>query len=203
MNGLWPWLWAACLGAYHGLNPAMGWLFALAIGLQEKRRSAVAAALVPIGLGHLGATGLIVGLLALAGQILPPGSLKVGAGLVLLAFGLYRLGRLRHPVRVGFRAGFWDLALWSFLMASAHGAGLMLAPAALAVTAHPHHPVPEAAPAAGLTLVHGLAMFAAAGLTALVVYEWVGVGILRRAWLNTDVIWAAALVGTGIFTLAF
>jgi hypothetical protein len=117
---------------------------------------------------------------------------------------------------VGFRAGFWDLALWSFLMASAHGAGLMLAPAALAVTAHPHHPVPEAAPAAGLTLVHGLAMFAAgltlvhglamfaaAGLTALVVYEWVGVGILRRAWLNTDVIWAAALVGTGIFTLAF
>ncbi|MER3398349.1 MAG: hypothetical protein C4315_09360 [Chloroflexota bacterium] len=202
MNGLWPWLLAAGLGAYHGLNPAMGWLFAVAIGLQEKRRSAVAAAMVPIALGHLGATGVAVGLLALAGQILPPWSLKVGAGLALLTFGLYRLGRIRHPVRVGLRAGFRDLAFWSFLMASAHGAGLMLAPAALAVTAHSHHPVPDAAPAAGLTLIHGLMMFVAAGLTALVVYEWLGIGILRRAWVNTDLVWAAALVGAGLLTLS-
>ncbi len=202
MNGLWPWLLAAGLGAYHGLNPAMGWLFAVALGLQAKRRSAVAAALVPIALGHLGATGLAVGLLGLAGLVVPHTPLKVGVGLGLVTFGLYRLRRLRHRVGAGFRAGFWDLAFWSFLMASTHGAGLMLAPAALAATAHPHPSGPAGMPAAGLVLLHSLTMFAAAGLTALVVYEWLGVGILRRLWVNTDLVWAAALIAAGLLTLS-
>ncbi len=202
MNGPWPWLLAAALGAYHGLNPAMGWLFAVALGLQEKRRSAVLAALVPIGLGHLGATGLAMGLLAGAGALLPLNLLRVAAGLGLVAFGLYRLARPRHPVRVGFRVGFAGLATWSFLMASAHGAGLMLAPAALALPPHAGHAGVAAGPAAGLTLVHGLAMFFTAGLTALVVYEWVGVEILRRAWVNTDLAWALVLVAAGILTLS-
>jgi len=200
VNGPWPWVLAAALGGYHGLNPAMGWLFAVALGLQAKRRSAVLAALVPIGLGHLGASGLAVGLVTAAGLVLPWHLLKVAVGVGLAAFGLYRLGR-RHPVRVGLRVGFPALFIWSFFMASAHGAGLMLAPAALAA---PHHPgqLPVAAlPAASLTLVHGLSMFCTAGLTALVVYEWVGVGILRRAWVNTDLVWAGALIAAGILTL--
>lgn len=200
MNGLWPWLLAAALGAYHGLNPAMGWLFAVALGLQAKRRSAVLAALVPIGLGHLAATGPVMGLLAGAAAVLALNLLRVAGGLSLVAFGFYRLVQPRHPVRVGFRVGFAGLAVWSFLMASAHGAGLMLAPAALAVSHHGSHP-DVAAQAAGLTLVHGSAMFLTAGLTAVVVYEWVGVEILLRAWVNTDLAWAFGLMAAGILTL--
>jgi len=201
VNGLWPWVLAAALGAYHGLNPAMGWLFAVALGLQAKRRSAVLAALVPIGLGHLGATGLAVGLVTAGGLALPGHLLKVAVGVGLAAFGLYRLGRRRHPVRVGFRVGFPALAVWSFLMASGHGAGMMLAPAALALPPHPGHaPGPLLMPAV-LTVLHGAVMFLTAGLTALVVYEWVGVEVLRRAWVNTDLAWAGALVAAGILTL--
>lgn len=201
MTSIWSWLLAAALGAYHGLNPAMGWLFAAALGLQEKRRSAVLAALIPIGLGHLAATGLAVGVLTAAGLVLPVQLVKVVVGLGLAGFGLYRLRWLRHPVRVGFRVGFGDLGLWSFIMASAHGAGLMLAPVALALPPHPGHTPAAPLSAAGLAFVHGLTMFPTAGPTALVVYEWVGVEILRRAWFNTDLLWAFTLVAAGILTV--
>jgi len=127
----WPWLALFALGAYHGLNPGMGWLFAVALGLQEKSGRAVLRALPPIALGHLISIGLVVLAVELAQPRLPHWALRLLTAAILLAFGLFRLIRARHPrwgQSVGMRVGFRDLTLWSFLMASAHGAGLMLAP---------------------------------------------------------------------------
>src|SRR5919108_345542 len=124
----WPWVTLLLLGAFHGLNPGMGWLFAVALGLQEKRRQAVWRALLPLALGHavsIGAVVLVVGLLQV---VLPEFLLHLLCAVLLFGFGLYRLLRSRHPRWVGMRVSFWDLTVWSFLMASAHGAGLMLVP---------------------------------------------------------------------------
>ncbi|HXF68511.1 MAG TPA: hypothetical protein VNK89_01780, partial [Thermoflexus sp.] len=121
-----PWLALFGLGAYHGLNPGMGWLFALALGLQERRRRALLQALVSIALGHLLAVGLVALLAVLLQGLLPLGMLRGGAALILLAIGIYRGVRARHPHWVGLRVGFRDLVAWSTLMASSHGAGLML-----------------------------------------------------------------------------
>src|SRR5881628_1565297 len=128
MSGLWPWLALLGLGAYHGINPGMGWLFAVALGMQEKHRRAVLAAIPPIALGHALSIGLVVGLLWLAQASVPEKALRYGAAAILFGFGFYRFVRARHPRWVGMRVGFRDLTLWSFLMASAHGAGLMLVP---------------------------------------------------------------------------
>jgi hypothetical protein len=119
------------LGAFHGTNPGMGWLFAVALGLQEKRRRAVFRALLPIALGHAISIAAVVLGVALVQVVLPEALLRQLCAAVLFAFGLYRLVRARHPRWVGMRVNFWDLALWSFLMASAHGAGLMLVPVLL------------------------------------------------------------------------
>lgn len=219
MNGLWPWLTLAALGAFHGLNPAMGWLFAVALGLQERRLGAVTAALGPIALGHalaIGAAALAVGLL---GLIVPQALLLALGGVVLLGFAAYKVAtRFRHPRWVGMRVGPRDLVLWSFLMATAHGAGLMLTPVLVGLRgdgtasarAHSGHEghighVVEQSPGATETLLpalaavglHSLAMLAVAGVIALVVYRTVGVDVLRRAWINLDLIWVGALVLTG------
>ena len=127
----WPWLALILLGAYHGLNPAMGWLFAVALGLQEGRREAVIRAFWPIALGHAAAVTLVVAAVLAAQVVVPLGVLKyLGAGALIL-FGLYKLVRRKHPRWVGMRVGFRDLTAWSFVMASAHGAGLMLVPVLL------------------------------------------------------------------------
>src|SRR5216117_2862708 len=128
MTELSPWLLLFGLGAFHGINPGMGWLFAVALGLQEQTRAAVLRALPPIALGHALSVGSIVGVVLVARVGLPHAFLKFGAATILFAFGLYRLLRSRHPKWVGMRVGFGDLTLWSFIMASAHGAGLMLVP---------------------------------------------------------------------------
>src|SRR4249920_2330913 len=128
MSQLWPWLVLFGLGALHGINPGMGWLFALCLGLQEKRRTAVLAALPPIALGHAVSVGLVVFLVAALSEKLQPELLKYVSAAVLIAYGGYRAVRARHPRWVGMRVGFRDLTMWSFLMASAHGAGLMLVP---------------------------------------------------------------------------
>src|SRR6516164_4478811 len=133
MKAAWPWIVLAFLGAYHGLNPAMGWLFALALGLQEKRWSAVVRALVPIALGHAAAIGIAIAVLRLVQNLFPTHSLKWPIAGVIFAVGIHRLLRARHPGGAGMRVGTRDLFLWSFLMASAHGAGLMLIPVLLAV----------------------------------------------------------------------
>ena len=139
MTNMWAWLVLFLLGAYHGLNPAMGWLFAVALGLQEKTGRAVIHSLVPLGLGHLISVAVVVGMAEVARFALPAGAVRILAAITLITFAVYRFLRRRHPRWVGMRVDARDLALWSFLMASAHGAGLMLLPF---VVTHPQLAMP-------------------------------------------------------------
>jgi uncharacterized membrane protein len=214
----WPWLTLAVLGAYHGLNPAMGWLFAVALGLQERRRDAVLQALPPIALGHAVAISLAVLVIGVAEIMVPLDVLRFVCAGALILFGLYKLIRRRHPRWVGMRVGFGDLTAWSFLMASAHGAGLMLVPVLLRLSstehmqgAHAHGAhIDHTAMASSASVVladlaavglHTLALFAVMGAVAMVVYEKLGVMILKRTWFNLDLLWAGALMGAGLITL--
>jgi hypothetical protein len=216
VSELWPWLAVFGLGMFHGINPAMGWLFAVALGLQEQRRAAVFRALPPIALGHALSIGIIIAVVLLARVTVPHRSLKIAAAAILLAFGLYRLLRSRHPNWVGMRVGFGDLTLWSFVMASAHGAGLMLVPFFLPLPTGPaaHHEAHQthawafanfSAPSLLITavVVHTLGYLLTTALVAFVVYEKLGVAILRRAWFNIDLVWMLALMITGVFILLF
>jgi hypothetical protein len=215
MNGVWPWLSLAFMGAYHGINPAMGWLFAVALGLQERRRSAVLQALWPIALGHAAAIALAVVAVGLAQMLIASERLRLACAAVLIAFGVYKLVRRNaHPRWVGMRVSFRDLIAWSLLMSTAHGAGLMLVPVLLrfpaAAQAQALRAGPElAASPAALSLgdgllavgVHTVAMLLVMGAIAVVVFEKLGLAILRRAWVNLDLVWAAALVAAGLITL--
>jgi hypothetical protein len=213
VSDLWPWLVVFGLGLFHGINPAMGWLFAVALGLQEQKRAAVLRALPPMVLGHALSVGIIIAAVLLARVSLPHGALKIAAAAILFAFGFYRLLRSRHPNWVGMRVGFGDLTLWSFVMASAHGAGLMLVPFFLGSPttheAHQHSAHHGAAFAnfsgpsllAASVTVHTLGYLLMTALVALLVYEKFGVAILRRAWFNIDLIWMIALMITGVFIL--
>jgi hypothetical protein len=205
------WLALFFLGCYHGLNPAMGWLFAVALGLQERSTGAVLRAVVPIALGHIVSVALVVALAVFAAAVFPHAIVHAAAAAILLAFGAYRLIRARHPRWVGMRVGFWGLVFWGFLMASAHGAGLMLVPF---VTANPAfaHPMTMPMPSphvangpwlAGLLLVaiHTLGYVTTTILVAVVVYAKFGVSFLRQAWFNVDLIWGIALIVAGIVTL--
>ena len=217
MSSAWPWLALLGLGAFHGINPGMGWLFAVALGLQERQRSAVWRALPPIAVGHALSVGLIVALVALVHASISYETLRWLAALTLVTFGLYRLVRARHPRWVGMRVGFGDLTLWSFLMASAHGAGLMLVPVFLgsAQRANAHNAdIAHAHSGHGTNLdllsspwlatlavvVHTLGHLFVAGVVAFIVYEKLGVRILQRAWFNFDLGWAVALIMSGLVT---
>jgi len=203
--------WMLALGAVHGINPAMGWLFALSLGLQEQRRSAVWRALGPLALGHAVAIGVAVAVAAAIGAVVPLRALKLIAAAALLSFGVFHLTRHRHPRLAGMRVGARDLAVWSFLMASAHGAGLMVLPFVLGAGEHAHGaghaahllvaglPTP---PAVGLvaTLAHTAGYLLVAGSIAVVVYERLGLRLLRTAWINLNAIWAGAPVLTALMT---
>jgi len=205
MNSTWRWAVLALLGAYHGLNPAMGWLFALALGLQEKRRSAVAWALLPIALGHAAAIAVAIFILSFLQRFVPIHALKWPVAAIIFALGVYRLFRVGHRRGAGMRVGGGELFLWSFLMASAHGAGLMLIPVLLP---HPmagmHHGMAEGATLPLSmniillsTIVHTAAMLIVAGTLAIVVFEFyekVGLKMLKHAWFNFDLLWACALL---------
>jgi hypothetical protein len=213
MKALWPWLVLASLGAFHGINPGMGWLFAVALGLQEKSRQAVRRALLPIALGHAASIGLVVLAVGLLQAVLPESVVRYLCAAFLGVFGLMRLVRARHPRWVGMRVSFRDLTLWSFLMASAHGAGLMLVPLLLQWPAEDasHYrlmaalwpPSAMTSPARVLAAVgvHTLSLFLVTSAVALLVYEKLGVAFLRSAWLNLDVLWAAALFIAGVMAL--
>ena len=216
MSALWPWAILFGLGAYHGINPAMGWLFAVALGMQEKSRRAVLAAIPPIALGHALSIGAVVGALWLAQTSVPEKPLRYGAAAILFGFGLYRLVRSRHPKWVGMRVGFRDLTLWSFLMASAHGAGLMLVPVLLGWSDERHAMPEEHASHAGqmqtaalagplqallAVVVHTAGYLLVAVLIALVVYEKLGLALLQRAWFNLDLLWTIALMLSGVLIL--
>jgi hypothetical protein len=198
------WLALLALGALHGINPAMGWLFAVGAGLQARDRRAVWGALGPLALGHALAIGAAVLLAASLGLVVPPGALRWGVAAVLVGFGVLRLVRHRHVRWGGMRMDARELTVWSFLMASAHGAGLMVLPLVLGAApgdAHHHHGADGLGAAA--PLIHTVGYLAVTGVLAVVVYEKVGLRILRRAWLNLDPVWAAALMATGIGTMLF
>ena len=203
-SGWWPWAALALLGAYHGLNPGMGWLFAVARGLQERKREAVLSSLLPIALGHEASIVVVVIAVSLTEQFLPPSFVRLLAALVLVTFGVYKLARPRsHPKGFGMRVGFAGLAGWSFLMSSAHGAGLMLAPVLLGMpVAGAYHSLSEITMQAVFAAsVHVTAMLLVMGIVAIVVYEKVGLRILRRGWLNMDLAWSLVLIASGAITL--
>ncbi|MFD0686981.1 hypothetical protein [Actinomadura fibrosa] len=196
------------LGAFHGLNPAMGWLFAVARGLQERSRALVLQSLPAIAAGHAASVGAVAVLVALTRSVVATQAVAIGGGALLVGFGLWRLLSQRHFRWVGMRISLWQLAGWSFLMSSAHGAGLMLLPvltsSGTAPAGHDHGLTASGnALSTGIfvTAVHTLAMFAVAGAIAVAVYELVGLAVLRRAWFNLDRLWAAALITAGTLTL--
>ncbi len=190
------------LGAYHGINPGMGWLFAVARGMQEHRARAVAWSLPPIALGHALAIGVMILIAQLAKAALPLRYIRIGVAVTLVGLGLYKLLRSRHFRWGGMQVGFRDLTIWSFLMASAHGAGLMVLPVVLAEP-HAHHMSAASQGGAGVwaTLIHTLGYFTVTAAAALLVYQKFGLAVLRRSWFNLDLIWAIALVVTGIVAL--
>jgi hypothetical protein len=241
MDVSYAWLGLLLLGGLHGINPGMGWLFAVALGLQEQRRAAVWQALLPLACGHALAIAAALALGGLVGVVVPQERLKWVVAAVLLGFGVYRLLRTRHPRYGGMQVGARDLTIWSFLMASAHGAGLMVLPflfhlnggGAVSVTGghshgaralvdggtavHAQHFAPGAAHdvvtlagitseqliGVGATLVHAAGYLLVTGLIAVIVYEKLGLGLLRRMWFNLDRVWAATLIVTGLLTPLF
>ena len=204
-EALGPWLAMAAFGAYHGLNPAMGWLFALSLGLQQQSSRAIWVSLLPIATGHAASIALVAVLLLMVGHVIPVTMLRVLTAAILLAFGAYKLFTYyRHPRWVGMRVGLRDLFAWSFLMAVAHGAGLMVAPALLGVADASHSHEASISAGTGMTLavaLHTVAMLVVMALVAWIVYKKLGLMILRRTWINFDLIWAGALLVVGGFAL--
>jgi hypothetical protein len=229
MDGYVPWLTLGLLGAYHGLNPGMGWLFAVALGLQERSRAAVVRAFGPIAVGHAASVAVVVAVVGASQSWLPSGVLRTAGASALVLFGLYKLlAPMSHPRWVGMRVNARDLTTWSFVMSTAHGAGLMLVPVLLRLSSET---AGQAGPAGhgphgghgmhaehvnhlgamgvqtGLSVsdvaavgIHTAAMFLVMGAIAVVVFEKVGLAILRRAWFNLDRVWAGALIGAGALT---
>jgi hypothetical protein len=198
---LWPWVTLAGLGAFHGLNPAMGWLFAVALGLHRHNRRLVWLSPLPIAFGHALSIGVVAGAFLLAGFVIDLRAIRIGAGLILIGWAVYhwRYGH-RHRVRVGMQAGLAALTVWSFLMATTHGAGLMLWPVLMplcfSAASEPFSigPLPTALLGIG---IHTLAMLIITTAVAVAVYEWIGLEILRHAWFNVDLIWTLALLLAG------
>jgi hypothetical protein len=202
------WLALVGLGAFHGINPAMGWLFAVALGLHRRSRTVVLEALIPIGVGHALAIAVVAVSVVALGAVIDQQAIRLVSGVVLIGWAVYhRLYGSRHRVRFGMRVGMVGLALWSFLMATAHGAGLMLVPFLLSDGSPAGHIAGHHTPSASLPVslaaigVHTLATLVVTGVTAVLVYEWIGLAFLRRGWINLDLLWTVALVGTGVFLL--
>ncbi len=202
------WQAMVILGAYHGVNPGMGWLFAVALGMQQGSARGVWRALPPIALGHALAVAGVLVAAGLAGLIVPTFALKILVASLLATLGLYRLWRHRHPRFGGMQVGFRDLTAWSFLMASAHGAGLMILPFLMgmppAAAAGPEHASHVSAMSVSAPLnsaaavgIHSLSYLVVTTAVAWVVYRKLGLALLRTAWFNLDWLWAGALVVTG------
>ena len=204
-------LWGAVIfsGFYHGINPGMGWPLAVSAALMEKRHAALAKALAMLAIGHF--LAMIIILLPFSLLIFLVDwqvEIRIGAGLLVVAMGIYLLINTRHP-RFLARVHPARLAFWSFLAATAHGAGLMLVPIYLGICAVGAEETGHAAAgslmggnlftAFQVALVHTLAMTVAGGLIAVVIYLWLGLKFLSRTWFNLDTVWAASLVFVGVF----
>jgi hypothetical protein len=206
-GGVAPWLVLIGLGAFHGLNPAMGWLFAVALGLYRHSRKVVLVSLIPIALGHAAAIAVVVYAVVVLGMAVDQETFRIVSGVLLILWGVYHLvyGH-HHRLRIGLSTGLLGLFAWSFVMATAHGAGMMLIPVLMPLAQageHAHHmPVTNSLAIATLAvLVHSLAMLTTTGAVALIVYQWVGLDFLRRGWINLDLLWTAALIGIGLWLL--
>jgi hypothetical protein len=186
------------------MNPAMGWLFAVALGLHRQSRRIVAMAWAPIALGHAAAVAIVLLAVLTFGFAADQQVLGRIAGMVLLGWALWHgLRRHRQRLRVGMQTGLAGLAVWSFLMSSAHGAGLMLVPAVLPLClAESSADASLATGSIGIAMtalaVHTAAMLATIATVSVVVYEWVGLALLRSAWINFDLIWVVSLAGCGM-----
>jgi hypothetical protein len=203
----------AALGAFHGLNPAMGWLFVVARGMQERSYWALLRALPPIALGHLASVAIVAAIVSATRSVVAANVVGIVGGSLLVGYGLWRLLSERHFRWTGMRLSLAQLAGWSFLVASAHGTGLMLLPVLATEpmpTGHPGHAGMAGAAGApvaaldGLAAagVHTIAMLGVMAACALIAYQFVGVSILGRAWFTMDRVWAAVMVGTGALTIA-
>lgn len=207
MTTLWPWLAIAGLGAFHGLNPAMGWLFAVALGLHRGSRAVVGWSLLPIVTGHAAAVAAIVAVFLVLGAVIESHYMTRAAGVVLIGWAAYHgLYGHRRRVRFGMQVGMAGLTAWSFLMAMAHGAGLMLIPALapLSLVHGSHHGLPAGGSvllAIAAVSLHAATMLAATAGAAFLVYDWVGLGVLRQGWVNVDAVWTAALALCGAILL--
>ncbi|MBM3093930.1 hypothetical protein GFB56_24550 [Ensifer sp. T173] len=208
MTTFWPWLSLAGLGAFHGLNPAMGWLFAVALGLHRQSRRTVWLSLVPIAIGHAISIATVLVVVIAFGAALDLDSFRLAAASLILGLAAYgAVYGHRHRVRVGMRTGMAGLAFWSFLMATSHGAGLMLVPAMLSICLADRSgdlaiPMASSLPVALAALaVHSGVMLAVIAAVALAVFEWLGLAALRSAWINFDRLWTLALGATGIALL--
>ena len=174
--------------------------------MQEGRRAAVWRALIPLTIGHCLAIGAAVLVAAAGGIALTPKHLRWPVGLLLIGLGFWQCYRHRHVKWASMRVGMGGLTWWSFLMASAHGAGLMVLPFFLSMTTAAEAPAchgyaTQAGIGAGATLVHGVGYLAATAAAAWMVVHYFGLGLLREAWINLDIIWAGALIITGTLTL--
>ena len=206
-GGVAPWLVLIGLGAFHGLNPAMGWLFAVALGLYRHSRKVVLVSLIPIALGHTAAIAVVVYAVVVLGMAVDQETFRIVSGVLLILWGVYHLvyGH-HHRLRIGLSTGLLGLFAWSFVMATAHGAGMMLIPVLMPLAQageHAHHMLVtnSLAIATLAVLVHSLAMLTTTGAVALIVYQWVGLDFLRRGWINLDLLWTAALIGIGLWLL--
>lgn len=216
------WTSIGLLGGLHGVNPAMGWLFAVSLGLQAQSSRAVWSALAPLALGHALAVAVALAAGAMLGVVLPLASVRWIAAAALLTFGVLHLRPHTHPRWGvgGMCVGPWRLTTWSFLVSSAHGAGLMVLPFLLpgvtgtvSADAHAHSAAgSHAAHVAGIamsagqttallaTLLHTLSYVAVSGAIAYLVYQHLGLRFLRRAWINMNVIWGVVLIVTAVAT---
>ena len=207
------WLWFAVVasGIYHGLNPGMGWPLAVSAGLMERSSRALFAALGPLAAGHLLAMLLVllpfVLLIVLAEW---QREIQVSAGLLVIGFGVFRLVNQRHPRFIA-RIRRTQLALWSFAVAIAHGAGLMLVPIYLGLCGSADLDAGHTAAgtlinanlgmAVLVSTVHAAAMITVGGCAAWLVYRYLGLKFVSRSWFNLETLWAISLVLVGVIAL--
>ncbi|HVJ44185.1 MAG TPA: hypothetical protein VM639_21960 [Dongiaceae bacterium] len=199
-------------GLYHGFSPGMGWPLAVAAGLMDKSPRALLASLWPLAAGHLLAMLMMLLPFAMLLSLVQwQHQIQSGASLLIIAFGVYRLRDARHP-RMLARIKPTQLALWSFVVAIAHGAGLILVPIYLGLCgtsgADRGHAAAAILATANLgmavlvSVVHAVAVISAGACAAWLVYRYLGLQFVSRSWFNLDRVWALSLILVGVIGLS-
>ena len=205
------WLAVVTSGVYHGVNPGMGWPLAVSAGLMGRGRRDLIVSLGPLGAGHfLAMAGILAPFAAITALIAWQEDIRIGAGLMVIAAGVYLVINRRHP-RFLARIKPAQLALWSFAVAMTHGAGLMLLPLYLGICSAAEQDAGHHAAAAlmrgnlstalAVSIIHATAMIVGGGIVAFAVHEWLGLGFISKSWFNLDVVWALSLILVGAIGL--